>query len=273
MFAPNRLITTKEQWLLVGVAVAIITGCATLYLHDASTPPEEESSTGMPTSIRHQRPDASTRAQPVIRKATAPASTTRQDAQAAPERIQADDASDTIGVAVMGAVRRPGFYELTRDMRVADLISRAGGAREQADLSDIVLTAPLVDETTLTVPWLPEVRRNATEVALRRHAVSALINPPWYRHSASGTPEGGGTPDAPEQATPTMSGTSGEGVVNINRASSEQLQQLPGIGPVLASRIIEERNRRPFGTVEELTRVSGIAEKRLANLRPFITAP
>lgn len=59
-------------------------------------------------------------------------------------------------------------------------------------------------------------------------------------------------------------------VLDVNRATREELMQLPGVGPVLASRIIEERERAPFRRVEDLTRVPGIGAKTLARLRPYV---
>jgi len=59
--------------------------------------------------------------------------------------------------------------------------------------------------------------------------------------------------------------------MDVNRASQEELQTLPGIGPVLARRIVDRRTARPFRDVEELTEVKGIGEKRLARLRPLLT--
>jgi competence protein ComEA len=61
--------------------------------------------------------------------------------------------------------------------------------------------------------------------------------------------------------------------VNVNRASADEMRnQLPGIGPTLAKRIVEERQRRPFASVDELRRVKGIGVKTLDRLRPHVTA-
>lgn len=60
-------------------------------------------------------------------------------------------------------------------------------------------------------------------------------------------------------------------LIDVNQASRDELQGLPGIGPALSQRILDERARRPFHSVEELRRVSGIGPKVLEKLRPYVT--
>ena len=57
-----------------------------------------------------------------------------------------------------------------------------------------------------------------------------------------------------------------------DRATADELQKLPGVGPKMAQRIIDERSKAPFKTIEELRRVSGIGPKTLERLRPFVVA-
>jgi len=59
--------------------------------------------------------------------------------------------------------------------------------------------------------------------------------------------------------------------VDLNQASGEQLQTVPGIGPSKAAKILEYRQKRPFRTVEELVRVKGFGRKTLVRLRPFLS--
>lgn len=66
-------------------------------------------------------------------------------------------------------------------------------------------------------------------------------------------------------------GSAFTGVVNLNTATSEELERLPGVGPSKAAKIIEHRQRRPFRTVAELVRVKGFGTKTLQRLRPFLT--
>jgi competence protein ComEA len=60
--------------------------------------------------------------------------------------------------------------------------------------------------------------------------------------------------------------------IDVNRATAAELQQLPGIGPKMSQRIIDERAKAPFKSVDELRRVSGIGAKTLEKLKPYITA-
>lgn len=59
--------------------------------------------------------------------------------------------------------------------------------------------------------------------------------------------------------------------INLNEASAEELQRLPGIGPKLSQRIVEERQRRPFKSVDDLDRVNGIGPKTIERLRPYVS--
>jgi len=134
-------------------------------------------------------------------------------------------------VDVVGAVRRPGLYRLPSDARVADAVQRAGGPVRKADLELINLAALVADGEQVVVP-----RRGA----------------------AAGATSGGGS--APSS-----------GPVHLNSATLEQLDALPGVGPVTAQKIIDYRTRHGgFGSVDELDAVSGIGPARLADLRPLV---
>ena len=99
---------------------------------------------------------------------------------------------------------------------------------------------------------------------------------PWVRvEDGDGEPAAAGTMPAPAArapaAAPKKAGALKE-PIDLNRATTEQLQKLPGVGPRLAQRILDERAKAPFKSVEELRRVGGIGPKTLAKLRPFVTA-
>lgn len=144
----------------------------------------------------------------------------------------------TIVVDVAGWVRRPGVYEFRQGDRVIDAVRMAGGAKPGADLTSINLAALLTDGQQIVV-----FKRGKT---------------------GAGTGVAGG------------SGPSGSGgaetLVNLNTATLDQLESLPGIGPALGQRILDYRQvHGPFRSVDDLLNVSGIGEKRLADLRPRVT--
>ncbi|HEX5950677.1 MAG TPA: ComEA family DNA-binding protein [Actinomycetota bacterium] len=138
-------------------------------------------------------------------------------------------------VDVAGWVRRPGVYEFLQGARIVDAIDAAGGARPGAALELLNLAAPLVDGTQVLV-------------------VKAGAPPPT---PVSGAPAAPGVPAAP---------------VNINTAGATELEALPGIGEVIAQRIVDHRTANgPFASVEELLEVSGIGEAILGSIRELVT--
>jgi competence protein ComEA len=140
--------------------------------------------------------------------------------------------SSRVVVDVVGAVRRPGLYRLAPHARIADAISRAGGASREAELAQVNLAAPLADGEQIVVP--------------RRGAES----------SAAGSAAPGGASSAP---------------VQLSTATLEQLDELPGVGPVTAQKILDYRNAHgAFHSVDELDAVPGIGPKRLDQLRKLV---
>lgn len=151
-----------------------------------------------------------------------------------------------IYVHVAGRVRHPGVYAFHEGDRVIDAIRRAGGARSQADLRSINLASLLTDGEQIVV-----ARRNS----------GAQVP------GASGTSTGSGSD----------SGAGGAGggstqLVDLNTATLDELEALPGIGPVLGQRIVDYRDQHgPFAAIEDLMNVSGIGDVRFADLKPYIT--
>jgi competence protein ComEA len=173
----------------------------------------------------------------------------RGDTAAAPSEgggeIRVDRAgSGPVIVHVAGAVRKPGVYRLSGGARVADAVERAGGATRRADLGGVNLAAKLEDGRQIVVPLSARAAAATGAAAPGAGAGGA---------TASGGAAGAGPPAAP---------------VNLNTATPEQLDTLPGVGPATVQKILEYREQHGgFGSVEELGEVSGIGEKRLAALR------
>ena len=147
-------------------------------------------------------------------------------------------------VHVTGKVRRPGVVELAAGSRVIDAVEKAGGARAGVRLGTLNLARPVVDGEQIAV-------------GVRVPAVAPLA--PL-----------GAVPTSPPIAG-TTSAAPGS-LVNINTADQLGLEELPGVGPVTATSIIEWRTEHGgFSTVDELLEVSGIGEVTLEELRDLVT--
>lgn len=138
-------------------------------------------------------------------------------------------------VHVVGAVRRPGLYRFGQGKRIADAVARAGGLTRRADTAAVNLAAPLADGQQIVVP--------------------ARAGP---------GPGTGGAPSSAEAAR-------ASGPVHLNTATVEQLDALPGVGPVTAQKIIDYRQEHgAFASVDELDAIPGIGPARLRDLRELV---
>ena len=134
-------------------------------------------------------------------------------------------------VDVEGAVRRPGLVRLPSGSRVADAVTQAGGETRLADRSGVNLAAPVSDGQQVVVP-----KRGAA--------------------GAGGAAAGG---------------TTASGPVSLSSATAEQLDALPGVGPVTAQKIVDYRTQHgAFHSVDELDAISGIGPARIADLRGLV---
>jgi len=157
-----------------------------------------------------------------------------QPAQVIPPPAAMTTVDARLVVDVVGAVRRPGLYRLAQGTRVADALSRAGGLTPKADRTLVNLAAPLADGEQVIVP---------------------------ARVSGAGAAG--------------ISGSSGSaapaGPVHLNVATLEQLDALPGVGPVTAQKILDYRQKHgAFGSVDELDAIPGIGPARLDQLRDLV---
>ena len=153
---------------------------------------------------------------------------------AGPSPRSANGDSGSVTVDVAGKVRRPGVATLPAGSRVVDALQKAGGARGRVDLSSLNLARVLVDGEQILV----------------------------------GRPAPGGLAASASTAAPDATGA----LVNLNTATAEQLDTLPGVGPVTAQKILDWRGSHgAFSAVDELLEVDGIGEKTLADLAPHVT--
>ena len=164
-----------------------------------------------------------------------------------PDRGAATDASPrdptsapgaTIFVHVLGAVRRPGLFELSAGARVMDAVAAAGGLSETADPAGANLARRVSDGEQLYLPQVGEV--------------------------PTGPPPASGRPGA-------AGGAASEQKVNLNTATVAQLDTLPRIGALMAQRIIDYREANgPFTTVDDLRSVTGIGDKTFEGLKDLV---
>ena len=157
------------------------------------------------------------------------------DRRSAPTiEISAPRNNQPIIVEIAGAVAMPGVYELRQQDRVDDLIQSAGGLLPEAEISGLNRAAILIDGQRVTVPF-------------------QLSTSTGFGSEIGASPEAGQ-------------------LLNINTATTEELDALPGIGEVRAAAIVNHRNQHgPFTSVDELLLVEGISENLLDQIRPFVT--
>jgi competence protein ComEA len=144
------------------------------------------------------------------------------------------DPSGRVAVHVAGHVRHPGLVRLPTGSRVQDAIRAAGGATAGADLDAVNLARKLTDGEQVLIPGPGDP-------------------PPSLPPGAS---PGAGTPTAP---------------LDLNTATVEQLDALPGVGEVTAGRIVAYRSAHPFTAVDELLEVPGIGQRRFEQLKDLVT--
>lgn len=162
--------------------------------------------------------------------------------QAADEKeVGEKQQEDIIQVYVTGAVAKPGVYRLEPEARVYEAIDMAG-ALPAANLKNINLALKLEDGQAIMVPAVGEETKD----------------------NLFGEVGAGGL---------SSSNPNSRGKVNINSASAQDLdEKLPGVGPTIAQRIVEYRTSQgSFSKIEDLTAVSGIGDKKFAELKDLIT--
>lgn len=149
----------------------------------------------------------------------------------------------TLVVHAAGAVAHPGLYRLAGGARVADLLEAAGGLASDADADRVNLAGPLTDGTRVYVPRLGEA------------------SPPAVATDGSaGAAGSSGDADAAAKAP-----------LDLNTATAEQLDSLPGVGPSTAAAIVDFRRRKgPFRSVDALLDVPGIGPAKLEQLRKLV---
>ena len=156
--------------------------------------------------------------------------------QRGPIVISTDATLVSIVVEIRGEVRRPGVYTLDGDGRVGELIELAGGVTAQADLRQVSLARRLSDGELVMIPTIGVATPSASPVSTGESSAASVSR------------------------------------IDVNRASAVEMETLPGIGEVLAERIVAYREANgPFARVEDLGRVEGISDGLVEDIRDLIT--
>lgn len=237
----SRLMTRREQLVIVFLAGAVILGSVTIFIM--------QNPADSPALVLIEAPEQDVSAENPV----------PGPAVATPAR--AGSSLDEVVVSLVGAVARPGVYTLESGSRIQDLILAAGGPQSHADTSNINLAAMLIDGTTLIVPGFRSESDGDGAFVPNADDTSTPGNIPDYTISGWQTrPAGGASP-----------GSSSGGLISLNRATQAELESLPGIGPKYAQEIIRYRTATPFVRTSDLMNVSGIGPKRYEALRGLVT--
>lgn len=234
--AKRRLaIPAPSPSALVGISVLVLIGGGAIHLSGSgSAVPLEEA----PSPVT-----MSTQSAPSAEPSAGGAEGREPSATQAPSPLGAPAGAGQTAVVVhvSGAVHDPGLVELPVGSRIDDAVHAAGGPTDDADLSAVNLAQPLTDGEQIHLPVPGET-------------------PPVSAPAAPGPP---GAP-AP--------GDDSRALIDLNTSDAGALEQLPGVGPAIAARIIEHREKNgPFRSVDDLIEVSGIGPATLEKIRDRAT--
>ena len=155
-----------------------------------------------------------------------------------------EESKEKIIIHITGAVNKEGIVELEENARLADAIEKAGGTKENADISSMNLATILEDGMKIHIPTIEETKSmNQNNTSLQTNIQTEEI----------------------------ATNTKKQEKININTADEEQLDTLPGIGPSTASKIIEYRKEKgKFKSIEEIKEVSGIGDAKFEKIKNLI---
>ena len=160
------------------------------------------------------------------------------------ENINSNEEEDMMAVHITGEVKKSGVVKIKEGSRIEDIIEAAGGLTENADITNVNLAFVVEDGMKIRIPSINEEKTDEDYI----------------------TEDSGKGVIMTDENTSTSSS-----VININTASESELEQLPGIGPSISSRIIEYRNKNgKFKSIEDIKNVTGVGDSKFEKIKDLI---
>ena len=277
----SRLMTRREQLLLLFIALSLTVGAVALLVHDRPGKTDAQAKENDPAVVRAAKdkvPDTENAKSPSPQEKLNAATPITEVASSATIDVPPSPVAPfEITVSVAGAVNTPGVYRLASHSRLQDALNAAGGPTEEAITSDLNLAALLIDGATLTVPLCAKAEKDGTTLRMRPAQDAAQLNPAQYTISGSRVVTAKPTVNSPAAAplqgnvATATSGSQPSSLIDLNTADAAALDTLPGVGPKTAQDIITYRTQSPFTSVDDLDNVPGIGPKKMETIRPFVT--
>lgn len=155
---------------------------------------------------------------------------------------------DIVIIHITGSVKNPGIVKLKEGSRIEDAIESAGGLTENADITKVNLAYVVEDGTKIKIPSASEEDIGDEDIIDSKSGDNIIIE---------------------ENAVPSNNSIQ---TININKATEKEFETLPGIGPSLASKIIEYRNQNgKFESIEDIKNVNGIGDNKYEKIKDLIT--
>ena len=155
---------------------------------------------------------------------------------------------DIVIIHITGSVKNPGIVKLKEGSRIEDAIEAAGGLTEIADITKVNLAYVVEDGTKIKIPSASEEDIGDEDIIDSKSGDNIIIE------------------------ENTISSNNSTQTININKATEKEFETLPGIGPSLASKIIEYRNQNgKFGSIEDIKNVNGIGDNKYEKIKDLIT--
>ena len=175
-----------------------------------------------------------------------------------------DEEGEMMAVHITGEVKNPGVVRVKEGSRIQDIIEEAGGLTENADITDVNLAYVVEDGMKVRIPSnddenLKKNNSGKTDDDEEKSQIELAKNEYITQDSGKGV-------IVSDEGIDTSSS-----IVNINTATQTELEELPGIGPSLASRIVEHRNQNgKFKTIEDIKNVTGIGDSKFEKIKDLI---